>query len=270
MSREQYLRLRERVATLIDKGLNEGLSTSEIDHLISKLLQSKGFSIEQYEQQEEEFLKEQTQKAEFSIGPRGFKGEKGGKGDKGEKGERGERGDKGDRGEQGNRGERGEKGEKGDTIVNEANIEELRKDVDFLQNTHFDFRTEVRKNISGLSKRFGDFVPTSVLEPSIKKLVVPELNRILRSFQSQIYFLSNRIDGSGGNVTAETPSGTINGTNKDFTVTSTLVALYLNGAYQTAGGEDYTLSGTTITFVNAPPSGSVLTALVQASVKTAA
>lgn len=56
----------------------------------------------------------------------------------------------------------------------------------------------------------------------------------------------------------ETPSGTINGSNTAFTVGNTPTAVYLNGAFQTPGGVDYTLSGLTITFVTAPDTGSVL------------
>ena len=61
----------------------------------------------------------------------------------------------------------------------------------------------------------------------------------------------------------ETPSGTINGSNTIFTLANTpsptgSLQVFLNGAYQTPGGEDYTLSGVTITFVNAPLSGSIL------------
>ena len=64
---------------------------------------------------------------------------------------------------------------------------------------------------------------------------------------------------------AETPSGAINGTNKTFTLANTpspaaSLQLFLNGAYQTSGGEDFTLATATITFVNAPLNGSVLRA----------
>lgn len=63
----------------------------------------------------------------------------------------------------------------------------------------------------------------------------------------------------------ETPSGTINGSNATFTLAAApnpagSLMLFLNGAYQTAAGVDYTLSSLTITFVLAPPSGSVLRA----------
>jgi hypothetical protein len=50
----------------------------------------------------------------------------------------------------------------------------------------------------------------------------------------------------------EVPSGTINGVNVTFTILNTPIGgqimLYLNGQYMTAGaGEDYTISGSTIT-----------------------
>ena len=62
---------------------------------------------------------------------------------------------------------------------------------------------------------------------------------------------------------SETPTGTIDGANKVFTVANTpdpvlSLRIYLNGMYQTPAGEDYTLDGITITFVNAPATGSIL------------
>jgi len=72
----------------------------------------------------------------------------------------------------------------------------------------------------------------------------------------------------GGMVTFtdnETPSGTIDGTNRTFTLATapnpaTSLRLFLNGAYQTPGGEDYDLSSLTITFVvgNAPLTNSIM------------
>jgi hypothetical protein len=64
-------------------------------------------------------------------------------------------------------------------------------------------------------------------------------------------------------VTREVPSGTINGSNVTFTLAHTPVAgtecIYLNGLLQNVGGgNDYTISGATITFVTAPESGSVI------------
>lgn len=60
-------------------------------------------------------------------------------------------------------------------------------------------------------------------------------------------------------VTRETPAGTINGSNTAFTLANTPLAgtehVYLNGLLQEPGGEDYTISGTSITYVVAPVAG---------------
>lgn len=66
-------------------------------------------------------------------------------------------------------------------------------------------------------------------------------------------------------VTGETPSGTINGSNVTFTIANTpitgSVELYLNGLWQTPGGSnDYTISGSTLTYITAPATGDILRA----------
>lgn len=70
--------------------------------------------------------------------------------------------------------------------------------------------------------------------------------------------IDNMVAGVGGN---ETPTGTINGTNTDFTTALTPVAntlkVVLNGQIQYST-TDYTLTGTTIAFVSAPITGSTL------------
>lgn len=63
----------------------------------------------------------------------------------------------------------------------------------------------------------------------------------------------------------ETPSGTINGSNTVFTLATTPISgsesVFLNGILQNAGaGNDYTISGNSITFITAPKSGDVLLA----------
>lgn len=68
--------------------------------------------------------------------------------------------------------------------------------------------------------------------------------------------------GGGGTWTSGSPSGTQNGVNTTFTLPSTpasILLLYLNGQFLTGGGVDYTLSGSTITTVNAPFSTDVFT-----------
>jgi len=61
-------------------------------------------------------------------------------------------------------------------------------------------------------------------------------------------------------VTRETPTGSVNGSNTTFTLAATPTAgteeLYLNGILQDQGaGNDYTISGATITMLTAPLSG---------------
>lgn len=64
-------------------------------------------------------------------------------------------------------------------------------------------------------------------------------------------------------VDKEAPSGSINGSNTAFTLANTPVAgsehVYLNGQLQASGGSnDYTISGTSITYLTAPETGDVL------------
>lgn len=68
-----------------------------------------------------------------------------------------------------------------------------------------------------------------------------------------------------GNYLSEVPTGTVNGVNAAFTLAAapspaSSLFVFLNGALQKSGGEDYTLSSATITFASAPPSGSLMVA----------
>jgi hypothetical protein len=79
----------------------------------------------------------------------------------------------------------------------------------------------------------------------------------------QIGDLDTRIDALEDNafITAEAPTGLIDGSNTIFTLANTPVAgseqVYLNGLLQASGvGNDYTISGSTITLASAPNSGS--------------
>jgi hypothetical protein len=61
-------------------------------------------------------------------------------------------------------------------------------------------------------------------------------------------------------IVRETPSGTVNGSNTTFTLANTPIAgteqVYLNGLQQEPGaGNDYTISGATITYLTAPLAG---------------
>ena len=71
----------------------------------------------------------------------------------------------------------------------------------------------------------------------------------------------NVVDGGAPSTVAtfvlQTPTGTIDGSNKIFTLSATPTSpllLFLNGNLQLAG-TDYTLSGSTITYATAPMSG---------------
>lgn len=68
----------------------------------------------------------------------------------------------------------------------------------------------------------------------------------------------------GTTINQAVPTGTINGSNTSFTLgftpnASSNVVCYLNGLMQQQGsGNDYTISGTAITYLTAPPTGSKL------------
>lgn len=70
------------------------------------------------------------------------------------------------------------------------------------------------------------------------------------------------IDAPGALSTRETPVGAVDGARTTFTLAHTPISgtevLTYNGLEQTAGGVDYTISGSTITFVTAPLSGALL------------
>lgn len=64
-------------------------------------------------------------------------------------------------------------------------------------------------------------------------------------------------------VDDETPTGTVNGVNKVFTIKNipnpvSSLKVYVNGQRMRASGVDFTFAGVTITFVTAPPTDSVI------------
>lgn len=79
--------------------------------------------------------------------------------------------------------------------------------------------------------------------------------------------VSNDLGGASGPtfVDEETPGGAVNGSNTAFTLVSApspaaSLVYSVNGQVQSSGGEDFTLSGSDITAVIAPPTGSILRA----------
>lgn len=70
--------------------------------------------------------------------------------------------------------------------IDKESVNELKKDIKYLQDSFQDIKIP------------DDYVPQSVLEPSIKDIVAPELNRIARSFQSQIFSVDKRVTDFNG------------------------------------------------------------------------
>lgn len=96
--------------------------------------------------------------------------------------------------------------------------------------------------------------PGGLLSPSTGDELTPTEELTVQAIAGGTYFVEN-----------EVPSGTVNGTNKIFTLAGTpnpasSLELSLNGSQQKAGGADFTLATATVTFVIAPESGSTLLA----------
>jgi len=188
------------------------------------------------------------------------------------------------------------------TTTKDSTIAELRAELNRvigeLGKSHADINAKINARImevkDGLNGRDAD--ETKIIEAVRSQIVIPEpeqmSNNIIRDkleklrgkerleidaingLKKKLKELEDRPLGGGGGgfsyihmdrhfVDDETPSGTVNGTNKIFTITKTpnptgSLKVYVNGQRMKAGGEDYTLSARTITFVTAPPTTSIL------------
>lgn len=98
----------------------------------------------------------------------------------------------------------------------------------------------------------------NTLEEVIEQKVIKGLEEKFDQFKNAIKNVSVNVSaskggGGMGNIITETPSGTVNGVNDTFTLTSNVksnsLILLWNGQFQRAGASfEYTLSGKTITF----------------------
>lgn len=105
---------------------------------------------------------------------------------------------------------------------------------------------------------------------TLKLQQIDGLEQTIASMWSQIGKRGYLHGGGGGGgssgtaVYSEVPSGLVNGSNASYVLAHTPLAgslrVYVNGQRMKAGGVDYTLAGTTITFVTAPPTTSILLA----------
>lgn len=109
-------------------------------------------------------------------------------------------------------------------------------------------------------------VPGTVsLTSAALDLATHQIHNVVNPTAAQDAATKNYVDGvlSGHVVTREVPSGLVNGVNAVFTLAFTPVAgtecVFLNGLLQNVGAlNDYTISGSTITFNTAPDSGGVI------------
>lgn len=196
-------------------------------------------------------------------GPQGdsITGEQGPQGEPGPRGPRGMQGDEGLIGPPGPRGLRGEKGEKGDPgkDVTEVDPEKLVKALKSVPEAKKLDISDLRNYQSLLQKKGSGYKleDQRYHGPGVTKIIAGS-NITISSASPATSGLGNvTISASGGaTLNPQVPVGVIDGSNVTFTVTGTIQLLFLNGAFQTPAGTDYTLSGTTITYVNPPPTGS--------------
>ncbi len=211
----------------------------------------------------------------------------------GPKGEKGDKGDKGEsivgpRGEQGETGPIGPAGKDGESIVGPAGkdgssdtakqvkekLESLEGEGRLDRKAIKGFQEEIdvlRKGIDSIP-RGGGAKGMQIQVAGVKQQLTSQAVNFIAG--SNVTITTTMVNGiptlsfsssgaSANQANNETPSGTINGVNTVFTLAHTpspaaSLKLYLNGAFQTAGGEDYTLVADTITFVNAPLTGGIL------------
>jgi len=148
--------------------------------------------------------------------------------------------------------------------------EELNQNILQLQNSFTDLVRQIReinnKKIPKpkpiFNKKEADRIK-ELAKVDLEGLVQRQFNQLMPGPLRQLAMgLQNQIESIGTFAEAETPSGTINGSNKDFTLTYapnpvSSLQVFVNGMYMTAG-EDYTLSNKTITFNTAPPTNSII------------
>lgn len=223
-------------------------------------------------------------------GVQGFEGPRGPRGPIGLEGERGPKGERGERGERGEKGERGKDGKDGkDAVIDYAKVEktaafplkEHEKKYDhnlidpFLIGTkkinesaigdgkvlQYDKKTDkiVYRDIKNV---------TNVIHQGGGGTTLPsqsgQAGKFLMTDGTHLMWVAN--SGAGTWAFKESPSGAINGTNTVYTLVHTPVTgsehVYRNGVLQEEG-DDYTISGATITMVTALDTGEKLSVTYQ-------
>lgn len=183
MNKQQYLRIKKLIDKMENDALEDGvdITSSRFQAIIIKLLNNKGFTLEEYEEFENPKPEEDKPlKIEGVEKIKGEKGEKGDKGDRGEKGDtvvgpqglKGNKGDKGDKGNPGKDGEQGPKGDKGETFVALRGKQGEKGEVD---------EKRVKKEVEeAVNKGMSDF------EKNINLAGMPDFRKLGMGLQNQI------------------------------------------------------------------------------------
>ena len=126
----------------------------------------------------------------------------------------------------------------------------------------------IRNGIDGKDSDDKDVIKEVLKRVPVTKMDETKFEKFAEEMRGELK--TGRLKGGGFSkihmeskfVDDETPSGTVNGVNKAFTLTNTpnppgSVKVFVNGSRMRIT-EDYTFSGNTITFVTAPPTTSIL------------
>lgn len=145
-------------------------------------------------------------------------------------------------------------------------IEEISKTIPKKE----DILNDVEKDLPKFGTVFRDGL--ELIQEESEKLKIEAIGYLRKELDELKRLIGTRNFGGGGGFSVgalnlhliddETPTGTVNGSNTDFTLanipspTSSL-KVFVNGQRMRIT-EDYTFSGTTITFLIAPPTGSII------------
>ena len=115
-------------------------------------------------------------------------------------------------------------------------------------------------NIATFSGTGGKTIADSGVAPSTDGAMTANSDAKLPTEKAVRSYVATQIPAATNFVDRETPTGLVNGSNVTYTLAFTPVAgsehVYLNGILQEPGaGNDYTISGATITYLTAPVSG---------------
>lgn len=242
---------------LAQSNLDNGAKLDELKSILSKGMKSPYDGVE-------------------TVSLKGAKGDKGDKGDVGPKGDKGEKGNSivGKAGKDGKDGKDGTDGRNGvdglhgtngldgspdmpDQIIEKIHLSKkliAPHRIDGLLNA-LKVVDQIGKNPTGKLENVGGANPLIMLSSGVRiSDFITEIN--FSTNLTAVYSGSGRVTltatGGGGTTYSETPTGAINGSNKAYTTAhaiTTIINFAINGQY--IHPAEYSVSGTTITFVTA-------------------